>query len=248
MASNYWIKLYHETLDDPKMGRLTDRQYRRVIELFLLAGDREQEGLLPPLEDIAFRLRSPEGLKEDLEVLQKIEIISVNEQGRYYITKWGDRQGPMSNTERSQRRREKERQRDYYGNGIEPSTKRECTDSVADVDKEEDVEEEKIKIREDVESATADDLIKAFVDNFGPEGNANAAAKDLKERGVIPDDIIKAIEFMEQNPDKYTCVDFKSIRGPATIEMQKRLAKEKVPDKEDPGRYLKGEYGEVGHH
>ena len=25
MASRYWIKLYHEILDDPKMGRLTDR-------------------------------------------------------------------------------------------------------------------------------------------------------------------------------------------------------------------------------
>ncbi len=24
MSSNYWIKLYHEILDDPKMGRLFD--------------------------------------------------------------------------------------------------------------------------------------------------------------------------------------------------------------------------------
>jgi len=36
--------------------------------------------------------------------------------------------------------------------------------------------------------------------------------------------------------------------GPATIEMQKRIAKEKIPDKEDPERYIKGEFGEVGHH
>ena len=44
MASRYWIKLYHEILEDPKMGRLSDRQFRRVIELFLLAGDCEMDG------------------------------------------------------------------------------------------------------------------------------------------------------------------------------------------------------------
>lgn len=30
-----WIKLYTEILNDPKMGRLTDRQYRTCINLFL---------------------------------------------------------------------------------------------------------------------------------------------------------------------------------------------------------------------
>ena len=61
MASRYWIKLYHEILDDPKMGRLTDRQYRRVIELFLMAGDCEMDGGLPALVDIDLRLRYPDG-------------------------------------------------------------------------------------------------------------------------------------------------------------------------------------------
>jgi hypothetical protein len=31
-----WIKLYTEILQDPKMGRLTDRQYRTCVNLFLL--------------------------------------------------------------------------------------------------------------------------------------------------------------------------------------------------------------------
>lgn len=29
MASTYWIKLYHETLHDPKVMRLPDRLFRR---------------------------------------------------------------------------------------------------------------------------------------------------------------------------------------------------------------------------
>ena len=39
MGAKFWIKLYHEILDDPKMGRMPDRLWRRTIELFLLAGE-----------------------------------------------------------------------------------------------------------------------------------------------------------------------------------------------------------------
>ena len=60
MASKYWIKLYHEILDDPKMGRLPDALFRRAIEFFLIAGERGREGDLPPLADIAWRLRADE--------------------------------------------------------------------------------------------------------------------------------------------------------------------------------------------
>ena len=35
MSSFYWIKLYHEVLDDPKMALLPDRLWRRTIELFI---------------------------------------------------------------------------------------------------------------------------------------------------------------------------------------------------------------------
>ena len=120
MASNYWIKLYHEMLDDPKMCRLTDRQYRRVVELLLLAGDYEQDGSLPEYCDIEFRLRNPEGLKEDIEILLKCGILSIDNQEGYYITKWKNRQCAMSNKERQSRYRESKHKELYYSN--EPVT------------------------------------------------------------------------------------------------------------------------------
>jgi len=135
MASNYWIKLYHEILEDPKMCRLTDRQYRRVIELFLLAGDYEKSGVLPPYDDIDFRLRFPEGLKEDLESLVSVGILSIDETDGYFITRWDDRQSAMNNTERSQRRRERERKQNYYSNDNATLKQRKRTDSVVDIDK-----------------------------------------------------------------------------------------------------------------
>ena len=64
MASKYWIKLYHEIIHDPKMCRLSDRLYRRCIELFLIAGETDDEGFLPNVDDIAWTLRMG---KDDLE-------------------------------------------------------------------------------------------------------------------------------------------------------------------------------------
>ncbi len=53
MANNYWIKLYHEILRDPKMARLPDRVWRRTIELFLLAGEIGKNGTIRNTDDIA---------------------------------------------------------------------------------------------------------------------------------------------------------------------------------------------------
>lgn len=33
MGNSFWMKLYYEVLDDPKMGRLSDRQFWRAIRL-----------------------------------------------------------------------------------------------------------------------------------------------------------------------------------------------------------------------
>ena len=76
MPSNYWIKLYHEILDDPKMGRLPDSLWRRVTELFLLAGDADENGYLPCVESMAWRLRIDENvLIAELEQLADVGIV-----------------------------------------------------------------------------------------------------------------------------------------------------------------------------
>lgn len=89
-----WIKLYTEILDDPKMGRLTDRQFRTCINLFLLAGIVDCDGLLPTLADIAWKLRMPEkALAEDLGVLAKAGIVEETAQG-WLVTHFAARQAP----------------------------------------------------------------------------------------------------------------------------------------------------------
>ena len=55
-----WIKLHRGILDQRDINAISDRSFRVLVGLWLLASeDKEMDGGLPPLEDIAFRLRLP---------------------------------------------------------------------------------------------------------------------------------------------------------------------------------------------
>ena len=120
MASSYWIKLYHEILEDPKMGPLSDRLWRRAIECFLLAGDSHKEGDLPSLQDMAWRLRmSSEMLESDLIELGNIGILEQKE-GTWRVAKFADRQRKRTSAQRVREYRAREKVKDFKkGWGIE---------------------------------------------------------------------------------------------------------------------------------
>ena len=53
-----WIKLHREILDQRDINLISDKSFRVLIGLWLLAAEDEQkEGNLPDIEEIAFRLR-----------------------------------------------------------------------------------------------------------------------------------------------------------------------------------------------
>ena len=98
--TSYWIKLYHEILRDPKMGLLDDHTWRRAIELFLIAGERKEEGRLPTIPDTAWLLRTSEqDLQESLEKLTELGIAQQDEAG-WLISNFAKRQAPLSAAER----------------------------------------------------------------------------------------------------------------------------------------------------
>ena len=97
---NYYIKLHHEILRDPKMGKLSDTFWRRAVECFLMAGETGQDGMLPPVEDMAWILRlEPERLETELEGLSKIAITELRD-GRWCVKNFTKRQEPISDAER----------------------------------------------------------------------------------------------------------------------------------------------------
>src|SRR5512137_1857578 len=107
MTKKFWIKLYMEILDDPKMGRLPDHLWRLAVELFLLAGKTGNDGQLPPVVEMAWALRADEGeMLEDLRSLSEVGIVHVTDEGTWFVTHFQERQVSES-YERVKRYRER---------------------------------------------------------------------------------------------------------------------------------------------
>ena len=109
---NNWLKLYHEILTDPKMGKMSDHLYRRTIEIFLIAGQEERDGYLPSINDMAWLLRTnATDIKKVLDELQTLGIVSCDcsesGQGGYYVTHFVERQSQqLSDAERAKKYRD----------------------------------------------------------------------------------------------------------------------------------------------
>ena len=144
MKTRFWIKLYLEILDDPKMGLLPDWLWRRAIELFLLAGENGNDGLLQPVTDLAWRLRvSAEKLTESLLALSEVGVVHETEPGVWIVTHFEERQ-TCESYDRVKRYRERYRNGTCNGEvAAGPSTSTSTSESISDsVSSEEGVQGE----------------------------------------------------------------------------------------------------------
>jgi hypothetical protein len=118
----YFLKLYFEILDDPKMCLLSDRLYRRTIECFLAAGKYGKNGILPPVEELAWRLRlDQESLEGDLTELSKVGIVH-QEDNVWIVSNYAKRQERISGADRVKAFRERKKKQKYYGNETDTVT------------------------------------------------------------------------------------------------------------------------------
>jgi len=113
MRALHWFKLYHEIIDDPKMTCLSDRLWRRAIELFVVASKTRRDthlGRLPPVEEIAFHLRlAPEEVEADLvELAGKTRIVELRN-GHWFVRRFAHRQAPSDAKDRMQASRDRQR-------------------------------------------------------------------------------------------------------------------------------------------
>lgn len=85
-----WFRFYEETLNDPKVLRLTDAQYRGWVGLLTIAS--MHDGALPPVDDIALFLRTkPDKVISLIVGLVKARLLDKTETG-YEPHNWGGRQ------------------------------------------------------------------------------------------------------------------------------------------------------------
>ncbi|MCJ7519530.1 MAG: hypothetical protein MUO42_07665 [Anaerolineaceae bacterium] len=249
MASKYWIKLYHEILDDPKMGRLPDALFRRAIEFFLIAGENNREGALPPLADMAWRLRADEArLYAQMEDLEALNILSRGADGCWLVAHFRERQEASPGFERVRRHREtaQKGEDDHPAPCNEAVTKR-YTDTDADRDIEPDEKADADGGAESGGGILGDGLVKVFIERteippfLGGKGRWVKALERLKQAGVEESDLEQAIDECRQKG--LTIASLASVVNPAIIARSRRRAGR---PEEDYRRYLKGEYGKVG--
>lgn len=112
--ADYWMKLYIEILDDPKMATLPDRIWRRIIELFLIAKRQGKNGHLPDTRQLAWILRmNADELESDMTQIAQTRIV-IQEIGGWFIPKFEQRQAAVSDAERMKQMRDRQQKRQYY--------------------------------------------------------------------------------------------------------------------------------------
>jgi len=224
--ADYWIKLYHDILDDPKMATMSDNLWRRVIELFLLAGKLYKDGELPDTKQIAWCLRQKENeLETELKQIVTTGIIEKTEIG-WFIPKFKTRQDPMSGAERTSNFRKKQQSQQYNGNVTE--LKRNVTqitdnrsDNRSDTDNTEAspnlfVEKNIVEYQRVFEKETGITVYRIDL--------AGELWDKMQKDGVTPDDLKTGIhEQQHSKHTTYTIVRPQSVANAAYNAMQRRL-------------------------
>jgi hypothetical protein len=135
MIKKFWIKLYMEILDDDKFGTLPEFIKWRAIELFLVAGENGNDGLLPPVARLAWRLRLDEvKIAETLSALTQVGVVHETPEG-WVVTNFKKRQYSES-YERVKRYRERFSNADSNGHETEDDSIY-VSSSISDSDSEE---------------------------------------------------------------------------------------------------------------
>lgn len=123
MGGMPWFRLYAEMIDDPKIGRLNDAQFRLWIEILCLACKGENGNTLQTIDDINWSLRR--NVTETLRELLHETLVKLDSENRVFVTNWEKRQFNSDNsTDRV--RKYRERKKKDKGNVTETLPKRKC--------------------------------------------------------------------------------------------------------------------------
>lgn len=108
---NHWIKLYVEINDDPKIGLLPVNARWRFISALALAGELDDGGFIPPVNDeLAYRLHTEvETLQAEMRMLagRGLAELRMHPDGeeRWFLSHFAERQAPSTPTQRAQKSR-----------------------------------------------------------------------------------------------------------------------------------------------
>ena len=142
-----YIKLYTKILDNPKTGRLKDKSWRIMIEIFLVAGETFDNGRLPDVSMLAWRLRrSEKEVRDALNDLVKIGTVTL-ENDNPTVTNFEEYQN-TNQTAYERVKNYRKRQRDNANDNADDNVVDNANDNVDDmqmitVDRDKDKDKDK---------------------------------------------------------------------------------------------------------
>lgn len=219
--ADYWMKLYIEILDDPKMATLPDRIWRRIIELFLIAKRTGKDGHIPETRQLAWMLRmNADDLEHDMMQISSTGIVEREVNG-WFIPKFMERQSAVPDRERKAQQRERDHSRQYNGNVTDSS--RNVTQSTESDNRVQSTESETEQSRE---TPAPFDIIQHTLETKGiiVSGVADIRAiNDLVTAGAQSEDILEAIAWKADHNNGRPLQYASQIIGPAKTAIAKRL-------------------------
>ena len=135
MTSPYWLKLWIEIIDDPKIIRMPDWLFRRFILMLAQAKEYDHDGLLPPVDDIALRIRlTDKSVAEALSALSQIGVTRETADGWMFVN-FAKRQHREDSTNAERQRRYREKKSNAKSNASPSvSVSSSVSDSISDSD------------------------------------------------------------------------------------------------------------------
>jgi hypothetical protein len=222
--SFYWFKVYNEILDDPKMGKLSDRLYRRAIEMMAFASRNNDNGKLPPVDDMTWILHTTEDdLNAELKELasDKYNILTIDTDGCYVVKNFQKRQERISVTERQQYKRKRDINNEYTGNDSVTIRDNIVTKPVTTRETELDIELD-IDIELDKKFDNLMTSIQTLTGTLQTHLDYDAI-KEMAELGIIDDDIRGAVAYLTAKG--YKIRGARSLINAVKVEREKRIQK-----------------------
>ena len=91
--AKYWVKMYTEILHDRKIRKLTDKSKLIYLQLILLAGQEDKDGMLPSVDDISVELDTTVNkVVKSLDELMSAGLIISDSEGNLFVHKFEQRQ------------------------------------------------------------------------------------------------------------------------------------------------------------
>lgn len=241
-----YIKLYTKVLDNPKTGLLKDKTWRIMIELFLVAGESFDDGKLPDIGLLSWRLRrSEKEIKDALKELEKIGTVTLSNDNPV-VTNFEEYQN-TNQTAYERVKNYRKRHRDNANDNADDNAKDNRTDNAddmkmitIDIDRDKDKDKNK-ELREVKESVLKDAPAKKTPAKPKPEkhtygsfGNVlltDAEAENLRKKFTDADNRIEYFSTKKKAKGYVYKSDYAAILAWADDDAEKAKANGKAAQK-----------------